>query len=342
MKIICVLLLTIICTSANVDTTGVYKKIKKNIALRLDNYKGFEKKTLIQRFEIATEEICELQNLYALVDGFGVTDIKPYEIHKSLLSKISDQINKWPIWLKNYCKKSILRIYTCSNFPTNARINLVYDSTAYRFVICLNSNLFDTNPNEWQQKNNLRSIKQKSVPGLSFILETKETNTFENTFEFVFLHEIGHAIGEITSDLPSLWYDNKNWQSDSIYYILSGFLDLMIKKNVDPKIHFADGQFEFDFWGRKKISPKQFISYFTRINNAGFLTLYSTQNIHENYAEAFAYYVHCEELKKPYIIKYEKDGKELLRQNCFENNEYFLYREYFKGIVNWIKMNFGN
>ena len=160
----------------------------------------------------------------------------------------------------------------------------------------------------WKERSAFRT-----VPGvdLRMTLEAARDNTLEGAVRFIFLHELGHVLG-LALDAHGFW-DAESLPPDTRD---SGFVRLSWREGAEDDMvsRWAERQpllsnLHFYNFEKAPLTLDQAEAAYRELGETNFPSLYGATNLFDDFAEAFAIYVHTRLLKKPYGVVLSEGGR---------------------------------
>ncbi|MBT3980597.1 MAG: hypothetical protein HOE90_04540 [Bacteriovoracaceae bacterium] len=141
-------------------------------------------------------------------------------------------------------------------------------------------------------------------------LEKDQDNNTTSAIRYILIHELGHLISVGRGFHPSWWSHPKYFTNSTTSF---PFTRLSWTTNVEKDRYQLKDEFQKEanvgFYRGKKLSAKLIEVVYKSMKVTPFPTLYSMQNPFEDWADAFANYVHTQILKRPFRVEIFKKGK---------------------------------
>jgi hypothetical protein len=193
----------------------------------------------------------------------------------------------------------------------------------HRFAyIVLNLTALGRTANAWATwKENSTFRPGKGEFSLKLTIEADANNDREGAVRFIFIHELGHVLGLGMKAHPT-WEDNKAPRPPGGYPFVNyswskrkgrGFVSRW--KERFPGLH-KTGFYRF---GKAPLALSQARQVYETLAVTDFPSLYGSTNLYDDFAEAFAIYVHTRLLGKPYQVELREPGKPLrVYRSCIQ------------------------
>ena len=193
----------------------------------------------------------------------------------------------------------------------------------HRFAyIVLNLTALGRAANAWATwKENSTFRPGQGEISLKLIIEADANDDREGAVRFIFIHELGHVIGLGLRAHPS-WEKEKRPRPPGGYPFVNiswprqkgkGYLSRW--KERFPGLH-KTAFYKFD---QAPLALSQAREMYETLAVTDFPSLYGSSNLWDDFAEAFAIYVHTRLLGKPYLVELREPGKPLLvHRSCIQ------------------------
>lgn len=176
--------------------------------------------------------------------------------------------------------------------------------------------------NNWATWKENTPFKVDNTYKLKMKIQEKENDTPKYAIQYILLHEIGHAIAmnenihpfwniapKDINDLKKFPFINLSWKID---YKENSYVS-KFDKGIFPE------RPEVLYYQEPPFKSSQMKTIYDNLEDTDFVSLYSTINPADDWAEAFVTYVHTQMLKYPFEIKIYKDNKEIKKfKSCWE------------------------
>ncbi len=165
--------------------------------------------------------------------------------------------------------------------------------------------------NEWATWKERTPFKPGAGMTLVARIQDASGDSRRNAIQYILLHELGHmlAIGgnvhpswrlrpkEMT-DLPRYPFSHLSWRQGAERDKLTSVFDDAFPQRKDVVYYFG-----------ARLAGQQMLGTYEALGKTSFVTLYGATNPFDDFAEAFASYVHVVLMGKPWEIRIERDGR---------------------------------
>lgn len=168
--------------------------------------------------------------------------------------------------------------------------------------------------NAWATSKETSPFKPDSDETLAAEIEDPPNDTRVNAIQYILLHEFGHvlAIGENLHPRWDMPVSSSTRAGDYPFFDLSW----TISAEGKPKSRYAElfsglPRIRFYHQETSELGSSKMEDVYSRLEKTRFATLYGETNPFDDFAEAFASYVHVVVMKRPYRINISRAGKRI-------------------------------
>jgi hypothetical protein len=270
-------------------------------------------KPIEQRIGVAPPELVEFLNL----DNIG-NDI-PNQPHAATLSAdfmrdVQDAFAGIPPRVRRLFSTRLVGIYFIEDIGGTGftdQIDAADGKPVAGFVVLDPSVLEKQTANAWETWKENTPFKPQAGFKLVGEIESKRQDNRINAIQYIMLHELGHVLSIGGNIHPSWTIDAKDVVSTADYPFFE--LSWSISKEKNRYLTLFDAAFpqrkDVVFYFGAKLSADQMLATYDNLERTNFSTLYSVNHPGDDFAEAFASYVHTVLMKKPFAIRIYRDGK---------------------------------
>lgn len=288
---------------------------------RVSYYPGAIGKPIEQKVLPGTKEVLD-RALQTNLD-YG-QDVRPEAAAPDhpLAPKVRAVLRGLPPAIHRLASQYVMAVYLVEEDWGTATTEGVQDESGrWRYsYITLNLTALTRTANAWTEWKENSAFRQDPRFRLRMTIEPPEGDTEENAIRFILLHELGHVLG-LGRGVHAFWDDEglPPLTRDS------AFLKLSWRPN-------GDGTALVSRWGERfpRLSGLKFYRFeqahhpladaeavYRALEQTDFPSLYGATNIYDDFAEAFAIYVHTRLQARPYRVEvYEGDTRRLTYTSC--------------------------
>ncbi|MDH4120567.1 MAG: hypothetical protein OEV94_02530 [Deltaproteobacteria bacterium] len=256
-------------------------------------------------------------------------DLRPKaaSLNHPLAAEVKAMLEELPPDVRKLADRYLTAVYLVEGDHGTATTEAVRDKDGrWRLsYIVLNLSALDKTANQWGTWK--ESSAFRAAPGytLRMTLETAKTDDLRGAIRFIFLHEMGHVVGQARGIHPS-WEDSapltpqdfEKKKSVSILPIswrLENGKAVSVWKEKYPLL----GQLDYYEFEKARLSLDQALKAYKSVAGSDFPSLYGATNLYDDFAESFVVYVHTRLLNKPYRVEVLRDGQSLfILRSCIE------------------------
>jgi hypothetical protein len=202
-------------------------------------------------------------------------------------------------------------IYFIEDIGTTGYIDQIVDASgnAVAGFIVLDPSTLNRSANAWATWK--ESTPFRTAPGirLEVLIESEPQDNRKNAIQYILLHELGHIFAIGGTVHPSWTAPPENVKpADYPYFLLAwtqspdrrGYVSLFDDKFPQRK--------DIAYYSASpRLDASQMLDVYAALEQTSFATLYSATNPFDDFAEAFASYVHVELMGKPWEIRIHRD-----------------------------------
>ena len=178
------------------------------------------------------------------------------------------------------------------------------------FIVLDPSVLQGHTANSWATWKESTPFKGGARYGLTATIEDAAHNNRKNAIQYILLHELGHVVSVNNRFHPSWKVDAKDVGSTAAF----PFFELSWTLSADRKRYVS--RFDTAFPQRKdvayyfgaKLPASAMADVYAALEKTNFATLYSATTPLDDFAEAFASYVHGVLMQRPFEIRITRNG----------------------------------
>jgi len=277
---------------------------------------------LEKKVERGTPELIDKQ--YHTNLDFGV-DVRPRRSAKNhpLEKKVRSMLAGLPPEVKKLAGKAVMTVFLVEgDFGTGTTEAVMDDNGEWKYsYVVLNLSALDRTANQWGSWKDESAFKPQSGFSIRMTLEPEASDDQEGALRFIFLHELGHVLGQYLGAHGS-------WEDDTLgeATLNSPYLKISWKPEGNEMVsHWKTkysilGDLKFYQFAGAPLSIKQAEKAYGQLAKTDFPSLYGATNYFDDFAESMAIYIHTRVLHKPYLVEVLEDGK--VRQtyrSCFQD-----------------------
>jgi len=289
------------------------KALKDHVVTRVDFWRAALVKPILDRMGAAPPELVEYLNLDNIKNGFPN---RPHaaKVTPDFRRDVHNAIAEIPFEVRQLLSRKLAGIYFVEDLGGTGYTDEIVDAGAKAvagFIVLDLSVLAKQTANAWATWK--ENTPFKAQPGIRLVaeIERKQQNNRKNAIQYILLHEFGHVVSINEKFHPS-------WKLEAREIPASAdFPWFWSSWDVSPEDNLFVTHYDRDFAQRKdvvyylgaKLPADQMIAVYDNLEQTNFATLYSVTRPGDDFAEAFASYVHTVLMKKPFEIRIYRDDK---------------------------------
>ena len=291
---------------------------------RLSNYPGALQLSLEEKISLGNETLLDWQHRINLQYGQDIRPIRARALNP-LVAKVHRMVARLPQRLRDLASRHLVALYLLENDWGTGATEAVQDAQGRWKLsyIALNLTALTRKANAWGAWKESSAFLTGAGHEIRMVLETPKEDTEEAAIRFIFLHELGHALGlalgahgfwdapnlpRATRDSPFLAVSWRNQQGK------------MTSRWAEDYPEFS--KLAFYSFDKAKLPISAAESQYRALAKTDFPSLYGTTNIFDDFAETFAIYVHTQLMGKPYRVEVFRNGqRRFVYRSCIATGE---------------------
>ncbi len=284
------------------------RQIKEHKARSESTWTALAAKEFDERILPAPDIILDYLRLENQYQGFSERPQRPEEIDPEFLADINNAYFDLPEVVKDQIKEHILAIFLVQDLGGSAYAELLRDFEKNKLgFIVLDVSVLNRKANAWLSWKENSPFNEKGGYSIQATLETEINNTRKSAIQFILLHEIGHIIGVAKGAHPN-WASGGNpekWPFAKYSWIKKQ-PDSKAKTRHD-KVFPLRSKVQFYSFQKAPLTSSDIEKTYSQLIKTDFVSLYSSTNMYDDFAETYALYVHTVLQDRPYIINILKN-----------------------------------
>ena len=287
--------------------------LRDHAAHKIDFWRGALQRPLAQRVGAAPPELLEYVALDNIVGGFSNRPRAPV-LSAAFMRDVRDAFAELPTAVKGLLESKLAGIYFVDDLGGTGYTDAIVDANGKQtagFVVLDASVLSKFTANAWATwKENTPFIAEPGMQ-LRAMIETGPRDNRKNAIQYILLHELGHVIS-IAANLHPPWGLAPAEVSPTERYLFYQ-LAWSVLRGENRFVTRFDADFperrEVVYYLGAKLRAGQMSRVYDSLERTDFVSLYGATNPGDDFAEAFASYVHVVLMRRPFEIRIARDGK---------------------------------
>lgn len=269
-------------------------------------------KPLEQRIGSAPPELVEFLMLDTIHQGIA-SKPRASTVSPEFAADVAQALAELPSSIRTLLAPKLAGIYFIDDIGGTGFADLIGDGRSARagFIVLDPTQLEKHTANGWATWKENTPFKPDPRYRLEAQIETAAQDNRRNAIQYILLHELGHVLSIGGNLHPSWTIAPKEVGNPAAY----PFFDQSWQVARDGS-HYAS-RFDAAFPERKavvyyfgaRLDAHRMAPVYTQLESTNFPTLYAATRPADDFAEAFASYVHTVLLRRPWSIRLFEDGK---------------------------------
>ena len=287
----------------------------------LSFWQGYLQGKVEDRIDAPPEKLVEYLNMDNRLNDFPARP-EAAPMPPAFRSDLRQALLELPEPVKAVVKDKLIGIFIVKDLGTTGYTEAIADERGKLVAgfIVLDISALDHAANDWATRKERTVFLDDGVYQLQVAIEDGVQNNRKNAIQFILLHELGHVVSIGERFHPS-WLDHPETLKAGDhyeYYSLSwrrseDGVDLSLFEDVFPE------RKDVHYYGDARLKAAQMGDIYRRLAQTNFVSLYGATNPFDDFAEAFALYVHGRLMKKPYRVMITKTGEVVsVYESCWD------------------------
>jgi hypothetical protein len=295
------------------DVECAAKAVRGHVVTKWDYWKHAFAQPVEERIRAAPQELTEYVNLDNIVNAVPNRP-RSATVPDDFLLDVRAAIAELPRKVRYLLSPRLAGIYFVENMGGTGYTDTIYDDRSNPvagFVVLDLSALASRTANTWATWKENSPFQAQPGYTLTAVIESKRDNNRKNAIQYILLHEFGHVLA-VNERFHPLWnIEPKDVPAAGSYPFFR--LSWAIARDKNRYVTIFDDVFperkDIVYYFGAKLRTDQMMSAYRNLERTNFATLYAATHPADDFAEAFASYVHTVLMKKPFEIRLYKDGK---------------------------------
>ena len=209
-------------------------------------------------------------------------------------------------------------IYFVDDLGGTGYTDVVYDADgkpAAGFIVLDAAVLAQRTANAWASWKENSPFRPAAGMRLEAGIETRRHDNRKNAIQYILLHELGHVMSIGQALHPPWGLPAAEVPTTDSYPFFK--LSWSVARGENRYVTHFDQAFaqrrDVVYYFGAKLAGDQMADVYARLAETNFVTLYGSTNPSDDFAEAFASYVHTVLMRKPYLIVIHRNGRRVAK-----------------------------
>jgi hypothetical protein len=286
--------------------------IRKNPVKQLEFWREALAKPVAERIGAAPPELIELLALNNIAVGFP-NKPRSASLAPDFMADVRSAFAELPEVVRRRVAEKLAGIYFVEDLGGTGFTDQAYGAdrkAAVGFVVLDPLVLGQRTANRWATWKENTPFRSDPAMALQARIEAGDDDNRKNAIQYILLHELGHVVGVGAAFHPNWNVAPKDVASTSEFEFFE--LSWAMVRGENRYASRFDEAFprrrDIVYYLGAKLPGSEMISAYERLEKTDYATLYAATNPWDDFAEAFASYVHTELMKKPFEIRIFRDG----------------------------------
>jgi len=298
---------------AEKDSRCAYEAGRKHVVKKISFWKPALGLPPNKRIGTAPPELIEFLKLDVMAQSIAAKPKSP-TLTPDFIAEVTAAFDELPEEVRRLLGSRLLGIYFIEDIGGSGFTDMAFDENGNAtagFIVLDPAVLMQRAANEWATWRDNTPFKPGSEFRLVAEIEAGNQNNRKNTIQYILLHELAHVIS-IGGSLHPSW----NIQPGEVTSLSSyPFFQLSWRRSDDGKkfISRFDAQFpqrtDVVYYFGARLATSQMADIYEKLEQTNFVTLYGATRPGDDFAEAFANYVHTVMMGRPFAIRIYREGK---------------------------------
>lgn len=286
--------------------------MQKHVAARIATWQAVVSVPVSERIGTAPPYLVEYINLDNILNGFPERP-RAAKVEADLLADVKAAIADLPAEIWNLPGQRLLGIYFVENLGGTGYTDYVLDRNAKpvaAYMVFDAAVLARTKANAWATWKESTPFKTGSGYVLDARIEADGDDNRKNAIQYILLHELGHVLS-VGTNLHPPWNIAPRDVAGSATYPYSD-LSWQIDRKANKYRSLFDARFpqrtSTVYYVGAKLPADAMVSTYANLGNTNFPSLYAATSPGDDFAEAFASYVHVVLMQRPWQIRISHNG----------------------------------
>lgn len=298
---------------ARADKACAAKALQGHPVTRLSYWQRAMDKPVAQRIGIAPRELVEYVTLDNIVNDMRERP-RAAKPDAEFLRDVRRAFGQLPAEVRRLLAPKLAGIYLVENLGGTGYTDVAYDGNAKAvagYVVLNVSTLKTRTANAWATWKENTPFSARRGFQLAAEIEAPRSNNRWNAIQYILLHELGHVLSIDEKFHPPWTLDAKDVPPDADYPYFR--LSWTIDRKQNRYVSIFDDAFrereDVVYYAGAKLGAERMVAVYDELERTNFATLYAVTRPGDDFAEAFASFVHTELMKRPFAIRIYVRGR---------------------------------
>ncbi|MES2999729.1 MAG: hypothetical protein V4787_03490 [Pseudomonadota bacterium] len=295
------------------DKTCLRQAIRAHVVRQPAFWQADFSRPLLDRIGTAPRELIHYLTLDNMNQGYPERPRTPPP-DEAFLADVRSAFAELPAPVLQLFNRRLIGIYLADELGGTGWTDMVRDSSGVPMggMIVLDAGVLKKRTaNQWATWKESTPFRPDPRWQLQARIEDMERDTTRYAIQYILLHELGHVLSigsdvhpshlieprEVPNGTPFPFFE-LSWRIDQSRNQYFSLFDLTLQRRHDVSYYFG-----------ARLESADMLPLYTAVEQTNFPTLYAVTRPFDDFAEAFASYVHVEVMRRPWRIDISHDGK---------------------------------
>ena len=305
------------------DKECLWRALVTHPVRKVDFWKAERARPVADRIAPAPLQLVEFLTLDNIKNGFPDRP-RPAVMDAAFTQDLRDAFAELPPEVRRLVDGRLIGVYLVDNMGGSGFTDAVVDAAGREvagFILLDASVLKHHTANGWATWKENTPFKRDGRFKLDARIEDGANNNRKNAIQYILLHELAHVLS-IGGNIHPPWTGDLKAVGSTARY---GFFNLSWK--IDAEAGKYVTLFDTEFTQRRnvayyfgaKLGADEMAATYTGLAKTNFPSLYAATHPADDFAEAFASYVHVVLMRRPWQVTISRDGEMLsVFNSCWE------------------------
>ena len=298
---------------AHTDKACAFNKAKVHPVHDIATWKAALARPVGERIAPASPLIVEYLNLDNIFNGYPEKP-RAAKLDPAFLADVKGAIADLPPGIWRLFNERFIGLYLVEDLGGTGFTDFVMDKgkkPVAGYIVLDAAILGRQTANAWATWKENTPFKLQTVFKLEARIEEDKNDNRKNAIQYILLHELGHVLSIGTDVHPSWALAPKDIPANAKFPYFS--LSWRIDRAADKYVTLYDANFpqrkDVVYYFGAKLPATEMAPAYTSIEKTNFPSLYAATKPGDDFAEAFASYVHVVVMKRPWQITISRGGE---------------------------------
>jgi hypothetical protein len=320
------------------DKACAWKAMRSHAVRRVDMWKPDLARPLDARIGAAPPALVEYLTLDNIVNGFPQTPRAELP-EPAFMADAKAAIAELPPQVWRLFADRLVGIYFVGNLGGTGFSDVVKDSAGKpvaAYIVLDAAVLRPLAANAWATWKESSPFRPRNGHALAARIEDGAGDNRKNAIQYILLHELGHVLSLGASVHPPWDIEPKDVPASARHAFFE--LSWTIDRKDNRYAALADKDFpqrrEVSYYKGYRLDASDMVPVYANLEKTNFPTLYAATQPFDDFAEAFASYVHVVMMRRPWQIVLSQDGQVVKTVNhCWDEPRCAAKRKLLEEIV---------